>query len=104
MPLRLALRRRPSKVKVVDPTNTPSTDGDVEDALQGEDPRQHFITIHRAGSGSPGQRVRVLPHPTAPGRWRIHDDDRERIREELLEHAKPSAQKPRRKADARTAK
>lgn len=44
-------------------------------AAPSQRPAARYLTIHTAGPDSGGHTVRMQPHDTAPGQWKIHPED-----------------------------
>jgi len=50
-------------------------------------PGHRFITVHQGGPETPGHTARMVPHPSAPGRWQVHEGDRDLLRGSLAGQA-----------------
>lgn len=66
-------------------TRTNKATGKQSEVREHDDKRSgaapyRLATIHTAGPETPGHTVRMAQHPEKPGVWRIHPEDRERIR------------------------
>lgn len=73
---KLTLGRRPKKI-----------DGPAAARARSASTGHRFITVHQGGPETPGHTARMVPHPSAPGRWQVHEADRDILRGSLAGRA-----------------
>lgn len=59
----------------------PRLPGPARAPAQPEQPTHRFATIHTGGPETPGHAVRITPHPSRPGVWQVHPNDREKAQQ-----------------------